>query len=91
MWFQGGFTQDGVGQTGHLYQKNDRECRKMNVVVSESCEVTTGQWSFHVMQQEPIDWWYLSYIYIDGLYKALISGNMPTKYGQTYGTNVPQF
>ena len=25
----------------------------------------------------------------DSIYKALISGNIPTEYGQTYGTNVP--
>ena len=43
------------------------------------------QWSF----QDPIDWRYQPYI--RPIFEALISGNIPPKYGQTYGTNVPPF
>jgi hypothetical protein len=32
---------------------------------------------------------YLPYIRL--IFEALVSGNIPTKYGQTYGTNVPPF
>ena len=28
-------------------------------------------------------------IYFWHIFQALVSGNIPTKYGQTYGTNVP--
>ena len=34
-----------------------------------------------------LDWRYRPYI--RPIFQALISGNTPTKYGQTYGTNVP--
>ena len=30
-------------------------------------------------------------IYFGPIFEALVSGNIPTKYGQTYGTNVPPF
>ena len=36
------------------------------------------------MQQEPIDWRYLPYI--RPIFQAYFSGNIPTKYGQKYGT-----
>jgi len=41
------------------------------------------------MQQEPIDWRYLPYI--RPIFQAYVSGNITTKYGQKYGTNVPPF
>ena len=36
-----------------------------------------------------LDWRYLPYI--RPIFQALISGNIPTKYEQAYGTNVPPF
>ena len=36
------------------------------------------------MQQEPVDWRYL--LYIRPIFQAYFSGNIPTKYGQKYGT-----
>jgi len=41
-----------------------------------------SQWPF----QDPIDWRYLPYV--RPIFQALISGNIPTKYGQKYGTKL---
>ena len=41
------------------------------------------------MQQEPIEDGGTDSIYVWPMFQALVSGNIPTKYGQTYGTNVP--
>ena len=73
------------GQTGFLAWQTDAAHGKISSDFHSKL-----QWSM-AMQQDPIDWRYRFHIYSKAYCLGLNSGNIPSKYGQKYGTNVPPF